>query len=134
MKGCVLVAMILLFSLNPLGGFAQGSEEGCLISSDNKVYTGYTELLGARLYSNSSSTMLSNNYCTWTSSSTVPCTVCFGTINALGLLCVGIGAYTVSGQQGTFTMVECNLDGHSWLFGAAAGLFGIFIIRRRNKP
>lgn len=31
------------------------------------------------------------------------------------------------------TTVECNLDDHSWLFGAAAGLFGILIIRKRNK-
>lgn len=127
-----LLVIVLLVSLKPLGASAQGSVNGCLIS-DNKVYTGYTELLGARLYSNSSSTVLSNNYCTWTSPSTVPCTVCFGTINALGLLCIGIGSYTVNGQQGTFTMVECSLDDHSWFLGVAAGVFGLFVIRRRNK-
>lgn len=32
------------------------------------------------------------------------------------------------------TTLECNLDDYSWTLGAAAGLFGVFIIRRRNKP
>jgi len=32
-----------------------------------------------------------------------------------------------------YTYVTCNLDDNSWLFGAAAGLFGIFIIRKRTK-
>lgn len=131
MKRCLLV-IVLLFSLNPVGAFAQGSATGCLLS-DNKVYTSYTSLAGLRLYSDSPSAILSSNYCTWTSPSTVPCTVCFGTINAVGLLCIGIGSYTVNGQQGTFTMVECNLDDYTWTLGAAAGLFGVFVIRRRNK-
>jgi hypothetical protein len=32
------------------------------------------------------------------------------------------------------TTTECNLDDYSWTLGAAAGFFGIFVIRRRNKP
>jgi len=29
--------------------------------------------------------------------------------------------------------VQCNLDDYTWALGAAAGFFGIFIIRKRNK-
>jgi hypothetical protein len=29
--------------------------------------------------------------------------------------------------------VQCDLDDYTWTFGAAAGLFGVFVIRRRNK-
>jgi len=127
-----LFVILLFFSLNSLTGFAQGSASGCLLP-DNKVYTNYSSLAGLRLYSNSSTVSLSNNYCSWTSASTAPCTVCFGTINAVGLLCIGTGATTVTGQEGIFTMVECDLDGHTLLFGAAASLLGLFIIRKRNK-
>ncbi|ARS38492.1 hypothetical protein CA265_01845 [Sphingobacteriaceae bacterium GW460-11-11-14-LB5] len=129
MKECLL-AIILLFTLNPLSVTAQGTVDGCLLS-DNLVYTDYTSLLGARLYSSTPTTSLSANYCSWTASSTVSCNVCFGAINALALLCVG--GPVVGGQRGVYTMVECNLDDHSWVLGAAAGLFGLFIIKRRNK-
>lgn len=129
MKRCLFV--ILLFSLNALNLFAQGSASGCLLP-DNKVYTNYSSLAGLRLYSSSSSAVLSNNYCSWTSASTAPCTVCFGTINAAGLLCTGTGAATVTGQEGIFTMVQCDLDDYTWLFGAAASVFGIFMIRKRD--
>lgn len=129
MKGCI-IAIILLLSLNRLSAIAQGTVDGCLLS-DNLVYTDYTSLLGARLYSSSPSSSLSANYCSWTASSTVSCNVCFGSINALALLCVG--GPVVGGQRGVYTMVECNLDDYSWTLGAAAGLFGVFIIRRRNK-
>jgi hypothetical protein len=30
-------------------------------------------------------------------------------------------------------VLECNLDDYSWALGAAAGLFGVFVIKRRNK-
>lgn len=125
---CIFWVTILI----SLSAFAQGSASGCLLP-DNKVYTSYTALAGLKLYSDSPSASFSSNYCSWTSASTVPCTVCFGTINAVGLLCVGAGATTVNGREGTFTMVECDLDGQAWFFGAAAGLFGIFVIRKRNK-
>jgi hypothetical protein len=45
-------------------------------------------------------------------------------------------AVCVSCPTGTlvdYTYINCDLDDHSWLFGAAAGLFGILIIRKRNK-
>jgi hypothetical protein len=135
MKGCI-IAIILLFSLNPLGAFAQGPATGCLLS-DNKVYTS-KPLLSATMYDPSPATPLSDNYCSWTPVSTTDCSVCFnGLINALGL-CVGLDIFNpptiVNGKSGTFTMVECNLDDHSWLLGAVAGLFGMLIIKKRNKP
>ncbi|WP_124560879.1 hypothetical protein [Pedobacter sp. KBW01] len=56
----------------------------------------------------------------------------------LGLV---LGGYQVTvcvacptGTLVDYTYINCNLDDHSWLFGAAAGLFGIFIIRKRTKP
>lgn len=122
--------LLILICLPAIFSFAQGTVDGCLLS-DNRVYTSYTSLLGARLYSDSPYTALSTNYCSWTASSTVSCDVCFGSINVLALLCVGSVS---SGQRAVYTMVECNLDDYTWTFGAAAGLFGIFVIRRRNKP
>lgn len=130
MKRCLLV-IVLLFSLNSLTVLAQGSANGCLLS-DNKVYT-YKPLLSATMYNSSPAISLSDNYCTWTPESTTDCSVCFnGLINALGL-CIGLGSNTADGKSGIFTMVECNLDDYSWTLGAAAGLFGVFVIRRRNK-
>lgn len=122
---------LLLIFITSICSFAQGTADGCLLS-DNRVYTSYTSLLGARLYSGSPYASLSPNYCSWTASSTVSCNVCFGSINALALLCVG--GPVLSGQQAVYTMVQCNLDDYSWTFGAAASIFGIFVIRRRNKP
>lgn len=48
-----------------------------------------------------------------------------------GLLGLGYGA-----TRGTYYseyVLECNLDEYTWTLGAAAGIFGIFIIRKRNK-
>lgn len=123
---CLIILIFISFDLH-----AQGSADGCLIPSDNKVYTDYTSLLGARLYINNPSVPLSPNYCSWTSSSTVPCNVCFGSINALALLCVG--GPVIGGRQGTYTMVQCNLDDYSWALGSTAAFFGFIFIRRRIK-
>jgi len=130
---CVFTITIL----TALHTFAQGSATGCLVPYYNRVYTSNAfELLGsAQLFNNTPSTGLSPNYCSWTPSSTgASCVICDG---LLGVDLVGIKVCLLGqfryGSQGMFTMVECNLDDHSWVFGAAAGLFGIFIIRRRNK-
>jgi len=32
-----------------------------------------------------------------------------------------------------YTYINCNIDDYTWTFGAAAGLFGVLVIRRRNK-
>lgn len=134
MKALCIFLLVTMFSLC---SFAQGSATGCLIPYDNRVYTSNAlEVLGtSQLFNNSPSTGLSANYCSWTPSSTAAsCVICDG---LLGLDLAGIRVCLLGqfryGSQGTFTMVECNLDDHSWLFGAAAGLFGILIIRKRNK-
>ena len=46
---------------------------------------------------------------------------------------VTCGVPVADGHIATASVISCNLDDHSWLFGAAAGLFGILIIRKRNK-
>jgi hypothetical protein len=130
-----LFVILLFFSLNSLTVFAQGSASGCLLP-DNKVYTNKPVLSGT-VYDSSTAVSLSANYCSWTPTSSSTCSVCFnGLINALGL-CVSLNgnnpANIVYGTSGTFTMVQCDLDDYTWLFGATASLFGIFIIRKRNK-
>ena len=44
-------------------------------------------------------------------------------------ICVGCPTGTLV----DYTYVICNLDDYSWTLGAAAGLFGVFVIKRRNK-
>lgn len=101
--------------------------DGCLLPN-NRVYTSQG-LLG--YYTASVSTPLSNNYCSWTPQTGPGCSVCNGPLDFLGT-CI-IGTYTNGIYSNNFQMVLCNLDDYSWTLGAAAGLFGIFVIRRRNK-
>jgi hypothetical protein len=101
--------------------------DGCLLP-DNRVYT-FQGLLG--FYSAGTSTPLSNNYCSWTPQTGSQCKVCNGLLDILGT-CL-IGTYTNGVHSTNFQMVQCNLDDYTWTFGAAAGLFGVFVIRRRNK-
>ncbi|WP_156131413.1 hypothetical protein [Pedobacter kyungheensis] len=141
------LCVFLITSLISLGSFAQGSATGCLIPSQNIVYqTPEDALVNAVLklllggnpsYSAASGVSLSSNYCSWTPnpSGSFNCGVCTTyTFNILGLVNGCQSGALLEGYVGTYTMVECNLDDHSWLFGAAAGVFGIFIIRKRNKP
>ena len=144
MKGCLLV-IIMLISLNPLSVTAQGSATGCLIPSTNIVYQTKENALvndilklllgGNDSYLYSSGVALSSNYCSWTPTPTgsFNCGVCTNYTFFLGLVNGCQSGAMLEGYAGTYTMVECNLDDHSWLLGAAAGLFGLFIIKRRNK-
>ena len=103
----------ILFFLLFLSGitfksFAQGSASGCLLPN-NTVYS--NDFMGSASYYeyNSPFTPLSNNYCSWTPSSTgVSCSVCANYINLgiFGYLPVGC----TTGIKGNFTMVECPLD------------------------
>ncbi|MGN8059059.1 hypothetical protein ACTJKN_22420 [Pedobacter sp. 22163] len=83
----------------------------------------------------------SNGCYTGTVSSAKSCYVC---TNGGGVvLAVGVGTAlevitcsTGIATKGTYYsdyVLECNLDDYSWTLGAAAGLFGVFIIRRRNN-
>lgn len=51
----------------------------------------------------------------------------------LGGFQIAVCAGCPSGTLVDYTYVQCNLDDYSWTLGAAAGLFGVFVIRRRNK-
>jgi len=135
MNRCLLV-IVLLFSLNSLGAFAQGSATGCMIPSEQIVYPNSALKVlsnGNAIYLDTSPRSLDPNYCYWTPPSTASqCTVCAGLGACVLNICLCVGGQK-SGYVGDFTMVECNLDGYSWTLGAAAGLFGVFVIRRRNK-
>lgn len=130
--------LLILICLPNICSFAQGSATGCLVPFYNRVYTSNTlEILGtSQLFNNSPSIGLSSNYCSWTPSSTsASCVICDGVlgVDLAGIKVCLLGQFRY-GSQGTFTMVECDLDDYSWTFGAVAGLFGVFVLRRRNKP
>ncbi len=123
------IRVLILISVFSTNAFAQGSASGCLLS-DNRVYTSYTSLLGARLYASGPSISLSPNYCSWSGPKSVNCNVCFGAINAAGLLC--IGGPVLQGHQGFYTMVECSIDDYSWALSAFAAALGLIFIRKRK--
>jgi len=56
-----------------------------------------------------------------------PCTTSALTILGLGLVAQN------EGVEFSYSFVNCNLDDYTWTLGAAAGLFGIFVIKRKNK-
>ncbi|WP_230148358.1 hypothetical protein [Pedobacter sp. Bi27] len=101
--------------------------DGCLLPN-NRVYT-FQGLLG--FYSSATSTPLASDFCSWTPTTGPSCSVCNGPLDFLGT-CL-IGTYTNGIYSNNFQMVLCNLDDYSWTLGAAAGIFGVFVIRRRNK-
>jgi len=109
--------------------------QGCLLPYNNRVYTvNALEIVGSRqLYSNSTSTGLAANYCSWSATTAVtPCVVCDGLlgVDLLGIrICVGTFR---NGNAATYNMVLCDLDDHSWVLGLAAGAFGLIVIRRKR--
>lgn len=134
MRGFCFFVILIVISFDI---YAQGSATGCLVPYYNRVYTSNSlEVLGSsQLYNNSPSTPLSANYCSWTPSSTgSSCVICDGTlgVDALGIKICLLGSFRY-GSQGTFTMVQCDLDSHFWIVGAMGGLFGLVFIKRRNR-
>jgi hypothetical protein len=128
---CIVVGVILFFCSTSVK-----ATDGCLINGGVELYINPSVNLltgGHKLYSNTLSP-LSDNYCSWVATSYTgnSCGVCSGLgLCVLGICpCLGIPKY---GLEGSFTMVQCNLDDYTWTLGAAAGLFGVFVIRRRNK-
>jgi len=106
------------------------AQNGCLLPN-NIVYTSGTliNILGFQTFSRGGVKVpLAPNYCSWTPLTGTTCYVC-ATIT--GLVCTDMETKGI--RSTNFQMVECNLDDHSWVFGAAAGVFGLFVIRRRNK-
>lgn len=135
---------ILLFLFSPLAKAATG----CKVIGGNTIYPTYdTFLLGVLIGGvnigipsyiyKPSSPLLTDMSCVipWVNTYTVTGTCKYGTPEIPVLSLVAVCTNCVDGELVDYTTtVECNLDDHSWLFGAAAGLFGIFIIRKRNKP
>ncbi|MBT2562825.1 hypothetical protein J7E50_24170 [Pedobacter sp. ISL-68] len=127
-----LAIWIVLFLYSTLAK----ATDGCLITGGTELYdTPTLNVLtgGYKLYTNSLYP-LSSNYCSWAAVSYTgnTCGVCSGLgICVFGICpCIGTAKY---GLEGSFTMVLCNFDDHSWLLGAAAGIFGLLVIKRRNK-
>lgn len=150
MKGSFL-AIIFLFFINPFGAFAQGTVTGCMITGGTVIYTSSTQYLlgvdlggglslalGSYVYK-LSPTISTNTSCTvnWASNvdlqSSGGCVYGSPTVSLPGLAAVCTNC--LYGDLVTYIpTVECNLDHYSWAFGTAAGLLGIFVIRRRNRP
>jgi len=62
------------------------------------------------------------------------CRICAtGFVLNVVLLCNGVISTGTPGTLVEYDIIDCNLDDYSWTLGAAAGLFGVFLIRRRNK-
>ncbi|MBB6235475.1 hypothetical protein HDC90_000072 [Pedobacter sp. AK013] len=126
------------------------AQSGCLIPANNTVYTvqdnqgiinavlaivfGGNPVYQANPNEPSISTCIANSQKVWVATAQ-NCTVCpLGySFNILGVV-TGCQTTTYVGNVANATIVQCNIDDHTWIFGAAAGLFGIFIIRKRNKP
>jgi len=120
------------------------AEEGCLVG--NTVYpniAGYSSvnliplLLGTKIFYATSPYSTSEQTCPgWAhvNSSTGSCIYGTPTLGAnLGGYQVAICVSCPTGTLVDYTYINCDLDGDTLLFGAAAGLFGIFVIRKRNK-
>jgi hypothetical protein len=117
---------LMLFNLR-----VRAAETGCLIPN-NVIYKQGTVLniLGAQVYERTGATAtLPANYCSWTPTSGTTCYVC-NTLLALGIC---LDTATQGYYSANFNIVQCNLDDYTWTLGAAAGLFGVFVIRRRSK-
>jgi hypothetical protein len=137
---------LVLFFITSACCYAQGTSTGCLISSTKVVYISKENTLindilklllgGNDSYRSTSGVPLSNNYCSWapTPTGAINCGVCTSyVINILGVVTGCQTGAMLQGHVGTYTMVLCNLDDYTWTLGAATGIFGVFVIRRRNK-
>ena len=144
MKGYALLLLTILFYCSPLA-----AQTGCLVNTNSTVYTvqdnsgiinavlaivfGGNPVYQASPNEPSVSACIANSQKIWTPT-TQNCTVCpLGySFNFLGVV-TGCETTTYIGKVANSSVVYCNLDDYSWTLGAAAGLFGVFIIRRRNK-
>ena len=125
------------------------SQSGCLISSNNTVYTQTEPVLindvlrlllgGNPSYTSTSGIGLAPNFCSWSpiSSGPVNCGVCLEyNISVVVLVPVVTGCKAgklLNGHIGNYTMVQCNLDDYNLSWVAVSGILGLLIIRQRNK-
>ncbi|WP_344848944.1 hypothetical protein [Pedobacter jeongneungensis] len=145
------LAFLVFIFLASTVAFAQGTVTGCKVSGGNLIYTSSTQYLlgvdlggglslalGSYVY-NLNPNISTNVSCTvsWASNVSVQssggCVYGSPSVSLPGLAAVCTNC--VYGDLVTYTpTLQCNLDDYSWTFGAAASIFGIFVIRRRNKP
>lgn len=146
---------ILLFSILFIVLSSAAAQTGCLVNTDD-VYLDKKRigllgslvdiLFGTKIIYDENGAIdpretacISNSKNLYSTSNPVNnCMVCPEGVLLGGLLGTSIlgcnNNVELNGTLVTKSIVGCNLDDHSWLFGAAAGLFGILIIRKRNKP
>ncbi|QIL40631.1 hypothetical protein G7074_15985 [Pedobacter sp. HDW13] len=126
MKNAVSIFCLALLSLFGLETRAQGTYSGCLVSSQERVYT-YDG--GGSVYDPGSFIDLSPNYCSWTPTSGTVCNICNGSLNGGGN-CPGHN-YQAQGVEGFFTMLACPIDDYLLpLILTLAGLGGFFVRKR----
>lgn len=140
---CLTIIIFVVFIFTSRIVFAG---EGCVIGS-NVYFSRAPTLLGLEVLGTNkvfSNVGNATNNCN-DGANQGSCSVCDqgGTVVSINVLGLPVILCDKGGLLGTYTpapgvyysdyIMNCNLDDHSWLFGAAAGLFGIFIIRRKNK-
>ncbi|WP_421938560.1 hypothetical protein [Pedobacter sp.] len=82
----------------------------------------------------SASSCIANSMTVYVPNNTQNCRVCTGggfTIVIPGVV-VTCGTTLIDGKIATATVVQCDLDDHSWVLGLAAGALGLIIIRRKK--
>ena len=147
MKLLILISLLFVatsfMSINVAFG-----QSGCLIPFNSTVYTeqdnqglvnavlaivfGGNPVYKAMPNEPSLSACTANSQKKWVSGSQ-NCTVCpYGYSFNLGVI-TGCQTQTYQGKVATYTMVQCNLDNYSWALVTATGIFGLLIIRKRNK-
>ena len=147
MKKLVFLFGVFVLLFNHLSKAAVG----CKVPGGSTIYTSYTYyLLGVKLSGGSVIGVNSNVYHLAPSLSTnVSCSTSW--VNSYSLVSSGndciYGSPAVAvplvislcndcvwGDLVNYTTtIECNLDDYSWALGLGAGVFGVFVIKRRNK-
>ncbi|KQM63930.1 hypothetical protein ASE74_12230 [Pedobacter sp. Leaf216] len=138
---CLQIIFLIIFICFAKPSFAA---EGCLVG--NTVYpnfAGYSTVnliplsLGTKTFYITSPYSTAYGTCPgWVNINSSGGSCIYGnpTLGAnLGGLQIAICVACPTGTLVDYTFVNCNLDDYSWPLATAAGIFGIFIIRRRNK-
>jgi hypothetical protein len=117
--------------------------EGCMVG--NTVYpsfVGYSAVnlvplsLGTKMFSNTTSYSTTVGTCPGyavVTANTGSCIYGPATVSiVLGTYPLAVCVACPTGTLVNYNYVLCDLDDHSWVFGLAAGAFGLIVIRRRK--
>ena len=146
MARIVITLVIFIFFVLKANAQAVGNV-GCKIPGQTVVYnvpeTGAVNALLGILLGNGyrgptvpeTGVCVSNSQLVYKQVGNTNCRVCPTgfSISGISLLCNGALSTGTPGKEVTAGIVQCNLDDYTWAFGAVAGVFGVFVIRRRNK-